>query len=65
MSALDVIADPALPAPRTARSPAMPDVPLGSMTYHFTSIDDLLGEAFQALCRQIADGFEAPAGLGG
>ena len=38
------------------------DVPLGSMTYHFTSMDQLLGEAFRRFADTIADGFEVRLG---
>ena len=34
------------------------DVPLGSMTYHFTGMDELLREAFTRYARTVSDRFE-------
>jgi TetR/AcrR family transcriptional regulator, regulator of biofilm formation and stress response len=34
------------------------DVPLGSMTYHFTGMDELLREAFTRFAVEVSDGFE-------
>lgn len=37
---------------------AAADVPLGSMTYHFTGMDELLREAFTRFARAVSDRFE-------
>lgn len=37
---------------------ALADVPLGSMTYHFDGMDDLLHEAFTRFATRISDRFE-------
>lgn len=34
------------------------DVPLGSMTYHFSGMDELLREAFTRFAVEVSDGFE-------
>ncbi|RZQ61917.1 TetR/AcrR family transcriptional regulator [Amycolatopsis suaedae] len=45
-TALDVIAEDGVAGTSHRKVAARADVPLGSMTYHFTSMDELLLEAF-------------------
>ncbi|MET1035306.1 MAG: TetR family transcriptional regulator [Arthrobacter sp.] len=55
---LDVIARHGVAGTTHRKVAAAADVPLGSMTYHFTGIDDLLTAAFTRLADSTADGFE-------
>jgi DNA-binding transcriptional regulator YbjK len=48
-AALDVIAEHGVAGTTHRRVAAAADVPLGSMTYHFTGLDDLLTAAFTLL----------------
>ncbi|WP_026555292.1 TetR/AcrR family transcriptional regulator [Arthrobacter sp. 35W] len=57
--ALDVIAEHGIAGTTHRRVAQAADVPLGSMTYHFKGIEDLLAAAFTLLANQTADGFEA------
>lgn len=63
--ALDVIAEHGVAATTHRKVAQAADVPLGSLTYHFTGLDDLLAAAFTQLADDTADGFEAAlAGAG-
>lgn len=53
--ALDVIAEHGVAGTTHRRVAAAADVPLGSMTYHFKGIDDLLVAAFTRLSQLVAD----------
>lgn len=55
---LDVIADRGVQGVSHRRVAAAADVPLGSMTYHFTGMDELLNDAFSRFADSIADRFE-------
>ncbi|HEX6352626.1 TetR/AcrR family transcriptional regulator [Actinophytocola sp.] len=55
---LDVIADSGVAGASHRRIAAVADVPLGSMTYHFTGMDELLHEAFDRFARTVNDQFE-------
>jgi DNA-binding transcriptional regulator YbjK len=52
---LDVIADVGVDGTTHRRVAAAADVPLGSMTYHFDGMDDLLREAFALFADRAAD----------
>lgn len=56
--ALDVIAEHGVAGTTHRKVAAAADVPLGSMTYHFAGIEDLLTAAFTKLATTAADGFE-------
>ncbi|BDI22664.1 TetR/AcrR family transcriptional regulator [Herbiconiux sp. L3-i23] len=56
---LDVIAEVGVAGATHRRIAAAADVPLGSMTYHFSGIDELLVEAFTRFADGEAAGFEA------
>ncbi|QNS03056.1 TetR/AcrR family transcriptional regulator [Streptomyces xanthii] len=61
---LDLIADEGVAGVSHRKIAARAGVPLGSMTYHFTGIDDLLREAFTGFAAHIVAVFErhlAPA----
>jgi DNA-binding transcriptional regulator YbjK len=57
-SCLDVIAEHGVAGTSHRRVAAAAAVPLGSMTYHFTGMDELLHEAFGRFSREIAEQFE-------
>lgn len=57
--ALDVIAAHGVAATTHRKVAQAADVPLGSLTYHFKGLDDLLTAAFTKLADETADGFEA------
>lgn len=57
-SCLDVIAEHGVAGTSHRRVAAAAGVPLGSMTYHFTGMDELLREAFGRFAREIASTFE-------
>lgn len=61
-AALDVIASRGVAGTSHRKIAEHAGVPLGSMTYHFTSMDQLLGEAFRRFADAIADGFEVRLG---
>ncbi|WP_104139093.1 TetR/AcrR family transcriptional regulator [Arthrobacter sp. ZGTC131] len=61
-AALDVIAARGVAGTSHRRIAERAGVPLGSMTYHFTSMDQLLGEAFRRFADTGADGFEVRLG---
>jgi TetR/AcrR family transcriptional regulator, regulator of biofilm formation and stress response len=55
---LDVIAEVGVAGVSHRRVAAAADVPLGSMTYHFSGMDQLLREAFTRFARTVSDRFE-------
>jgi TetR/AcrR family transcriptional regulator, regulator of biofilm formation and stress response len=55
---LDVVAEVGVAGTSHRRVAAAADVPLGSMTYHFAGMDELLHEAFTRYARTVADRFE-------
>lgn len=55
---LDVIAEDGLAGTSHRRVAAAADVPLGSMTYHFAGIDELLHEALSRFANSVAERFE-------
>ncbi|CAM3785595.1 TetR/AcrR family transcriptional regulator [Occultella aeris] len=55
---LDVIAEHGVAGTSHRRVAAAADVPLGSMTYHFTGMDELLQEAFGAFTAAVIATFE-------
>ncbi|MCK9794084.1 TetR family transcriptional regulator [Isoptericola sp. 4D.3] len=55
---LDVVAERGVAGTTHRRVAAAADVPLGSMTYHFAGMDDLLREAFGRFAQQAAAQFE-------
>lgn len=56
---LDVVAERGVAGTTHRAIAAAADIPLGSMTYHFEGMDDLLAVAFTRLANRIADRFEA------
>ena len=64
-AALDVVAEHGVAGTTYRKIAERAGVPLGSLTYHFESLDELLGEAFTKLANHTADGFdEAMAQVG-
>ncbi|MBT0993777.1 TetR family transcriptional regulator [Cellulomonas sp. DKR-3] len=59
---LDVIGEVGVAGASTRRVAAAADVPLGSITYHFTDVDELLREAFGRFALQVSDRFEQRLG---
>ncbi|WP_427017013.1 TetR/AcrR family transcriptional regulator [Pseudarthrobacter sp. P1] len=57
-AALDVIAAQGVAGSSHRKIAEHAGVPLGSMTYHFTNMDELLAEAFGRFADTVADGFE-------
>lgn len=55
---LDVVAEVGVAGVSHRKVAAVADVPLGSMTYHFAGMDELLREAFGRFSREVSDGFE-------
>jgi DNA-binding transcriptional regulator YbjK len=55
---LDVVSERGVAGTTHRAIAAAADIPLGSMTYHFEGMDDLLAEAFTRLADRIADRFE-------
>ena len=55
---LDVIAEAGVAGASHRRIADAADVPLGSMTYHFSGMDELLREAFTRFADGVADRFE-------
>jgi TetR/AcrR family transcriptional regulator, regulator of biofilm formation and stress response len=55
---IDCIAEHGVAGTSHRRVAALADVPLGSMTYHFGTMDDLLLEAFTRFAADISDLFE-------
>lgn len=58
-AAIDVIADHGVAGTTHRRIAAAADVPLGSLTYHFTGIDDLLEQAFSRHAHRMSPLYEA------
>lgn len=58
-AALDVIAEHGVAGTTHRRVAAAAGVPLGSMTYHFEGIEQLLVEAFTRLCASVSARFAA------
>lgn len=58
-AALDVIAEAGVAGASHRKIAARADVPLGSMTYHFTGMEEVLREAFTRFAATIAVRFEA------
>lgn len=56
---IDAVAELGVAGISARRIAARADVPLGSMTYHFTDMDELLHEAFTRFSVSIATRFEA------
>lgn len=56
---LDVVAEHGVAGTSHRRVAAAADVPLGSMTYHFAGMDELLRAAFTRFADGVADRFEA------
>src|SRR5262245_27003475 len=56
---LDVIAADGVAGASHRRVAAAADVPLGSMTYHFAGMAELLHEAFTRFAHSVSDTFEA------
>jgi len=59
---LDVIVASGVSGTSHRRVAAAADVPLGSMTYHFAGLDELLREAFERFARTASDEFERRLG---
>ena len=59
---LDIIAERGVAGTTHRRVAEAAGVPLGSMTYHFDGMDELLRAAFTRFSHAIADGFEARLG---
>jgi DNA-binding transcriptional regulator YbjK len=57
-AALDLIAAEGVAGTSHRKVAALADVPLGSMTYHFAGMDELLQEAFTRFAMRISDRFE-------
>jgi DNA-binding transcriptional regulator YbjK len=58
-AAVDVIAEHGVAGTTHRRIAAAADVPLGSLTYHFTGLDDLLAQAFRRHAERMFGEYEA------
>jgi DNA-binding transcriptional regulator YbjK len=58
-AAIEVIADHGVAGTTSRRIAAAADVPLGSVTYHFDGLDDLLARAFQRHAERMSPLYEA------
>ncbi len=58
-AAIDVIAEVGVAGTTHRRIAAAADVPLGSLTYHFTGLDDLLEQAFTRHAERMSPVYEA------
>jgi DNA-binding transcriptional regulator YbjK len=58
-AAVDVIAEHGVAGTTHRRIAAAADVPLGSLTYHFTGLDDLLAQAFRRHAERMSRAYEA------
>jgi DNA-binding transcriptional regulator YbjK len=58
-AAIDVIAEHGLAGTTHRRIAAVADVPLGSLTYHFSGLDDLLEQAFTRHAERMSPLYEA------
>jgi DNA-binding transcriptional regulator YbjK len=56
---IDVIAEHGVAGTTHRRIAAAADVPLGSLTYHFTGLDDLLAQAFEKHAERMSPLYEA------
>jgi TetR/AcrR family transcriptional regulator, regulator of biofilm formation and stress response len=56
---IEVIADHGVAGTTSRRIAAAADVPLGSLTYHFDGLDDLLTQAFERFAERISPRYEA------
>ncbi|GLQ09615.1 TetR family transcriptional regulator [Devosia yakushimensis] len=56
-TALDVIAEQGVAGTTHRRIAEAADVPLGSMTYHFASLEEVIAEAFKQLSQEISESF--------
>jgi DNA-binding transcriptional regulator YbjK len=56
---IDVIADHGVAGATSRRIAAAADVPLGSLTYHFAGLDDLLEQAFRRHAERMSPHYEA------
>jgi DNA-binding transcriptional regulator YbjK len=57
-AALELIAEEGVAGTSHRKVAARADVPLGSMTYHFESMDELLRDAFTLFAERVAQRFE-------
>ncbi|UYQ65746.1 TetR/AcrR family transcriptional regulator [Streptomyces peucetius] len=64
-AALDLIAQEGVAGTSHRKVAARAGVPLGSMTYHFRSMDELLREAFTRFSRTVVELFEERLGAAG
>jgi TetR/AcrR family transcriptional regulator, regulator of biofilm formation and stress response len=55
---LQVIGEVGVAGASTRRIAAAADVPLGSITYHFSDVDELLRASFERFARTVSDRFE-------
>jgi DNA-binding transcriptional regulator YbjK len=58
-AAVDVIAEYGVAGTTHRRIAAAADVPLGSLTYHFAGLDDLLAQAFRRHAERMSRAYEA------
>lgn len=58
-AAVDVIAEFGVAGTTHRRIAAAADVPLGSLTYHFTSLEDILAQAFRQHAERMSKDYEA------
>jgi DNA-binding transcriptional regulator YbjK len=58
-AAIAVVADHGVAGTTSRRIAAAADVPLGSLTYHFNGLDDLLAQAFQRHAERMSPLYEA------
>ncbi|WP_433299958.1 TetR/AcrR family transcriptional regulator [Actinoplanes sp. CA-030573] len=58
-AAIDVVASHGVTGTTMRRIAAAADVPLGSLTYHFEGLDDLLAQAFQRHSERMSPLYEA------
>ena len=58
-AAIDVVARYGVAGTTMRRIAAEADVPLGSLTYHFTGLDDLLAQAFERHAERMSPHYEA------
>lgn len=58
-AAIDVIASHGVAGTTMRRIAAAADVPLGSLTYHFEGLDDLLAQAFEKHAERMSPFYEA------
>lgn len=61
-STLDVLAEHGVTGTTYRKIAEAAGVPLGSVSYHFASLEEVMGEAFTKLANTTADGFELAMG---